>query len=412
MERLFLASLRGEFGDWVYYPCLMKLKDIARRIRFADEIYKSKNLRKMVQRKLKDRWGREIGDYLLNEEQRFFNSLIVAVYDGEPRWCDITDLQGNEQLDASEIPNDVVASIGFLRLSGNEQFFTLDGQHRLMGIRHALRKNSELGEDELAVIFIAHRTDEVGMQRSRRLFTTLNKNAKRVSKSDIIALDEDDTMAIIVRRLIESHPMFQEDRVSYNATANLPKGNFKSLTTIVNLYDVLLILFTKINGKQTKKKLTEKRSPDEVLKDHYEYAYDYFKHLANTFEPLQEFLEAGNGYPTVTSRYRTAKGGHMLFRPIGLLILTEIVATLVQEYEVSECMTMIYGLPQRLTDDPLRGVIWNSTRNTINGKGKTLARNLLLYMLDAYGGDKDELHEHYAKALEKEKHQISLPQQV
>ena len=40
---------------------------------------------------------------------------------------------------------------------------------------------------------------------------------------------------------------------------------------------------------------------------------------------------------------------------------------------------------------------------------KILVRNLLLYMLDAYDGDEDKLHEDYAKTLGVEKHQINLP---
>ena len=412
MGKLYLSSLKGDFGDWTYYPCLMKLKDIAERVGFADEIYKSETLSEMVQRELKEKWGGEIKEYLIRQEQRFFNSLIVAVYEGEPSWYEITDLEGSEQLDASEIPDDVIASIGILRLSGGEKLFTLDGQHRLMGIKEAIKENTELGEEELTVIFIAHRTDEEGLARSRRLFTTLNKNAKRVSKSDIIALDEDDTMAIIVRQLIETHPMFQEDRISNNPNANLPIGDFTSITTMVNLYDILLILFTKIYGKQTKKKLTDMRLSDKVLEKHYEYACDYFKHLENTFKPLREFLNAGENYPTVTAKYRTPEGGNMLFRPIGLSILTEIVATLSQKHELSECMTMVSKLPQTLTGVPLCGVIWNPTRNTINNKGKTLARNLLLYMLSAYDEDKDKLRENYAKALGKEKSETNLPQKV
>ena len=66
----------------------------------------------------------------------------------------------------------------------------------MVGIKEALKENPELGDDELAVIFIAHHTDSAGKERSRRLFTTLNKNAKPVSKGEIIALDEDDAMAI------------------------------------------------------------------------------------------------------------------------------------------------------------------------------------------------------------------------
>ena len=412
MEKLYLSSLRGYFGDWAYYPCLMKLKDIAERVKFADQIYQSKTLSKMVQRTLKEKWGVQIKEYLLRQEQRFFNSLIVAVYGGKPDWVEITDLEESEQLDVNEIPDDVIASIGILRLSGSEDLFTLDGQHRLMGIKEAVKENTGLGEEELTVIFIAHRTDEAGMARSRRLFTTLNKNAKKVTTSDIIALDEDDTMAIIVRRLVETHPMFQEERISYNPNANLSTGDFTSLTTIVKLYDVLLILFTKIYGKQTKAQLTDMRLSDEVLEEHYEYACDYFKHLVNTFKPLQEFLYANDDYATVTAKYRTPEGGNMLFRPIGLSILTEIVAALSQKHELSECMTMVSKLPQRLTDVPLCGVIWNPTRNTIKIKGQPLARNLLLYMLDAYDKDKDQLHESYARALGVEKNEMDLPEKV
>jgi len=61
--------------------------------------------------------------------------------------------------------------------------------------------------------------------RTRRLFTTLNKTAKAVTKGEIIALDEDDVMAIVVRNLVENHPHFTEQRVLIVAQANLPATN-------------------------------------------------------------------------------------------------------------------------------------------------------------------------------------------
>ena len=162
-------------GDWVYYPTLMKLKDIAERIKIAEEIYQSKTLSEMVQQEIKRKRGKEIKDYLLKQEQRFFNSLIVAVYEGDPSWYDITSIESNNPLDTEAIPEDVVAGIGILSLNGEEELFTLDGQHRLIGIKEAVAEAPHLGEDELSIIFIAHRTDLDGMERTRRLFTTLNK---------------------------------------------------------------------------------------------------------------------------------------------------------------------------------------------------------------------------------------------
>ncbi|MCY4552831.1 MAG: DGQHR domain-containing protein, partial [Candidatus Poribacteria bacterium] len=301
MKKLYLPSLRGIMGDWVYYPTLMKLKDIAERVKIAEEIYQSQTLSEMVQQEIKRKRGKEIKDYLLKYEQRFFNSLIVAVYEGDPSWHEITRLESNNQLDCEDIPEDVVAGIGILSLNGEEELFTLDGQHRLIGIKEAVAEAPHLGEDELSIIFIAHRTDLDGMERTQRLFTTLNKNAVRVSKGETIALDEDDTMAITVRRLVSENSMFMEDRILNNVTDNIPKSNQTCLTTIGNLYDLLSILFTKIyviSKKKTlnnqKDELTKMRQPNHILDEHYQNACDYFTRLTDSFLPLQEFVNTSD----------------------------------------------------------------------------------------------------------------------
>ena len=418
MEKLYLPSLRGVMGDWVYYPTLMKLKDIAERVKIAEEIYQSDILSKMVQRVIKRKRGKEIKDYLLKQQQRFFNSLIVAVYEGDPSWYDISRIEGNDLLDPEDIPDDVVAGIGILSLNGNEKLFTLDGQHRLIGIKEAVAAKPQLGEDELSIIFIAHRTDSEGMERSRRLFTTLNKNAVRVSKGETIALDEDDAMAITVRSLVTKNQMFMEDRILNNATDNVPKSNQTCLTTIGNLYDLLGILFTKvyiISKKRTLKEkrdeLTKIRQSDDILNQHYENACDYFQQITNSFLPLQEFVNSGNDYPVVVEKYRHSDGGSVLFRPMGLKILTEIMAILVEKYPHSECFKMISKLPTDLAQDPYNGVIWDPSQKKIIG-GRTLARNLLLYMLDHPSKDVDKLHEDYAKALGVETNRVELPEKV
>ena len=201
---------------------------------------------------------------------------------------------------------DVVAGVGILSLNGDEELFTLDGQHRLIGIKEAIAEDPQLGEDELSIIFIAHKTDIEGMERSRRLFTTLNKNAVSVSKGERIALDEDDAMAIAVRRLVMKNRMFTGGRILNNATDNIPKSNQTCLTTIGNLYDLLGILFTKvyiISKKKTlkgkKDELTKIRQSDDILNQHYANACDYFQQFTNSFLQLQEFVNSGNDYPVV-----------------------------------------------------------------------------------------------------------------
>ncbi len=418
MKKLYLPSLRGLIGDWVYYPTLMKLKDIAERVKIAEEICQSKTLSEMVQQEIKIERGKEIKDYLLKQEQRFFNSLIVAVHEGDPIWYDITHIESNNQYDSEDIPEDVVAGIGILSLNGEEELFTLDGQHRLIGIKEAVAEAPHLGEDELSIIFIAHRTDLDGMERTRRLFTALNKNAVQVSKSETVALDEDDTMAITVRRLVTENPMFMEDRILNNATDNVPRSNQTCLTTIGNLYDLLIILFTKVYVISKKKKFTDRkneltkiRQSDEILDQHYTNACDYFKRLTDSFLPLQEFVNTPD-HSTVVKKYRHPEGGSVLFRPIGLQILTEIIAELVRKYPLSKCFKMISKLPIDLAQTPYNEVIWHPTQKKMIIKGKTLARNLLLYMLDHQQKDVDELSEDYAKALGIETEEVELPKKA
>ena len=404
-------------GNWIYYPTLMKLKDIAERVKIAEELYQNKPLSEMVQREIKRKRGKEIKDYLLKQEQRFFNSLIVAVHEGDPNWHEITHIKGNNQVDSEDIPEDVVAGIGILSLNGEEELFTLDGQHRLIGIKEAIAENPQLGEDELSIIFITHKTDQEGMERSRRLFTTLNKNAVRVSKGETITLDEDDAMAITVRSLVMENPMFMGKRILNNATDNIPQSNQTCLTTIGNLYDLLEILFTKVYILSKKKKsdekkdeLTKTRQSDEILNQHYANACDYFKRFADSFLQLKEFANASDS-STVVKKYRHVNGGSVLFRPIGLKILTEIIATLVQNYPLVECFTLISKLPTDLTQVPYNHVIWNPNQNKIMGN-RVLARNLLLYMLDHLPKNVDRLHKDYAKALGLEANEVELPKKV
>jgi DNA sulfur modification protein DndB len=420
MKKLYLPSLRGFIGDWVYYPTLMKLEDIAERISVDDQISQSRPLDEMVQRFVKPERGKDIRNYLLNQDQRFFNSLIVAVYEGDPSWYDISRIESNNLLDPDDIPDDVVAGIGILSLNGDEKLFTLDGQHRLIGIKEAVTANPQLCQEELSIILIAHKTDEEGMKRSRRLFTTLNKEAVRVSKGEIIALDEDDSMAITVRRLVVENPMFLDKRILNHPTDNIPKSDQTCLTTIGNLYDLLSILFTKIyviskykSITTRKKELTNLRQSGEILNKHYRNACDYFQQLTVCFNPLQEFAKftTTEEFSAVVKKHRHSDGGSILFRPIGLNILTEIVAILVENYSLSDCFRMISKLPTDLSKVPFNHVIWDPSQKTIK-RGKTLARNLLLYMLNQPTKNVEKLREDYAKALGKEINEVELPKKV
>ena len=245
-EPIILPALRGCMGDWVYYSCLMNLLELSNRVHFADEVHQNKNLSDMIQRKLKGGRSDQIALYLTSQKERFFNSLVIATYGGTPNWHAIASVsQQRIGYDLEHLDEATIGTVGFLPFRGDEKLFALDGQHRLAGIKEAIKAGLQQDPfDEVSVIFVAHDTTKKGLERTRRLFTTLNKTARPVAKGDIIALDEDDVIAICVRRLIEDTDLFPCDRIAFVESNNMPVTNTTSLTTIGNLYDVLGILFT------------------------------------------------------------------------------------------------------------------------------------------------------------------------
>lgn len=382
MTRQFLPALRGVFGEWAYYCCLMSLSDVAARVSFADRIHRSKALSDLIQRKLKDKRADEISKYLKSNPERFFSSMVVAVYGGDPAWHELDEIKPqHKDFDPDDVSSDAVASLGFLSFTGKEKLFALDGQHRLAGIQKAVDRDEELGEDEVSVIFVSHKTDAPGMRRTRALFTTLNKTAKPVNKSETIALDESDVMAIIARRLIETNPSFGDTRILVVDTPNIPVSNVSHLTTIQNLYDVLAILFSKVMQRKSIKDLSYQRPSDGELDEYYDFAVRYFELLAKALPELERFFKATDSARVVANN-RNDSGGSIIFRPVGMTIFAQVTEVLVRDMELPDAMKLIAKLPTDLRKAPYKDLLWNKSSNTLNLKNSVLVRRILLYMLD------------------------------
>ena len=167
---LWLPALRGLLGDWVFYSCLIPLREVAKRVSYAEELHQNAKLSDMIQRQLKRGRAEDIAAYLKTQKQRFFNSLVVAVYKGSPSWHDIGDFSSNiPGMSVEEIPSQVLDSFGLLKLSGGERLFAIDGQHRLAGIKEAVKSTSSLADEEVSVLLVAHRDGPKGLERTRRL---------------------------------------------------------------------------------------------------------------------------------------------------------------------------------------------------------------------------------------------------
>lgn len=411
-SRRYYPALRGFFGDWVYYSCLMSMAEVATRLSYAEEIHKSKKLSEMIQRKLKEGRSKEIAAYLLSEKQRFFNSLVVAIYGGDPAWHGFSNFKPQvEDISLADVPTEAENSVGFLSFSGEEEIFAVDGQHRLAGMKEALAKDAELGKDEVSLVLVAHQKTPAGQERTRRLFTTLNKTAVPVGKGEVIALDENDVMAIVTRDLVENSVKFDESRIRFSQGENLPK-DADELTTIGNLYDILKVLFSKLGFAAKPAELRFIRPSDEDLKKYKALAVQYFTGLGKAFPPLGDYFDADvTSAPAVVKKHRRANGGHVLFRPVGLRLMTEVVVEIVATGKtLKQTLSAIKKLPVELSKTPYKGVLW-LPNGRMNPAGRAVCRRLLLHML-GHERKPADLLARYAKMLGRDPATLSLPNPI
>lgn len=331
-RKLILPCLRGEIGDWGYYVTLLKFNDVAERVSMVPEIHKSEGLSNLIQREVTDRTS-GIVEYLKSQEQRFFSSLILGVYGGHPKWHEldieesiVEELEGdyaeNVKLNEEEI-NKLNSTLGVLVLDGYEKIFAIDGQHRTKSIKDAVVDKPELGQEEVSVIFVAHKKTPEGEIRTRRLFSTLNRYAKPVSKSEIIAIDEEDNCAIITRNIVENFEPLS-GKVLFHKTRSISLSNRSAFTNIIVLYDFIVTILTdvKVFGITVKgkdhKKFTHRRESDQQIQNQQNYIESLFTDLFNQVPALRSFIDN----PDIDRRLAVSS---LLFRPVGQNVLYSVL---------------------------------------------------------------------------------------
>lgn len=376
-KRLVIPCMRGYMGSWITYSCMMRLSDVGELVGFAHELHQIEKLSEKIQRELNMGRAEEISKYLIENDDRFFNSLVVAIYDGDPNWHDIGNLTpNNEEANQLDVPEYASECLGFLSITKKERLFALDGQHRLAGIKHAMQKKTAIGDDLINVIIVAHSNTPLGRIKSRRLFTTLNKKAKLVSKDAIIALDEDDIAACITRLLIESDDFvyFNEHNVSASSG---PIRDQKSITSIVNIYDNVQKLVA-FKLKTSISDLEKYRYRDhESL---YDFVTFYFSEI---FRACNVLLDVCQGKLLPGTNRAGDDGGHLLLRPIGWDIFTNAILTGLKEEKFDLTQLIGHAISQDLTlaGDVLCNKVWSRKQKKIlkvgSGSQRAITKSLL-----------------------------------
>lgn len=408
-----LPCMRATMGDWVYYVALMPFTEIADRVKPAQEIHAHSGLRDLLQRALTNR-SEAIADYLLHQKQHFFNAIILGIYEGDPQWLQI-DVSGNEFVDDGELTDFVKESVGIISLSGGEKIFAIDGQHRVEGIKTAIERRNKISNEEQTVIFVAHKNTVYGKQRTRRLFSSLNRYAKPVTLAEIIALDEDDVVAIVTRNLLETHPVLQKEgviHVSKNKTVR--RTNTSCITSIHALYECLDTILT--NMPKRKWTVYKKIRPsDDDLNYYLSEAAQFWDLLLKYFAPIRKY--EGENINDLAMPYRNNNGGHLIFRPVGLCSITRAIKILVDNgMPMQRAIRKIARfVPMDLKHDVWSGLLWEAGKKRIITlkTNENIAVKLMILMCgvdpDKHGFLESQLRIDYCSAINQEVDSVTWP---
>ncbi len=375
-----IPALKAKIGDWDYYVSTLTFEQVSKFVSKIDEhLHKSESLKDLIQRSITNNYL-SIKEYIINQPSVFFNSLVLAVYDEYPKWQEIEFKYDNGE----------TYQMGLLDFPGNHKIFPVDGQHRVEGIKAALKENPELKDQQIAAIFIGHKNDELGKQRTRRLFTTLNRYAKPVSLDDSIALDEDDSVAITTRYLLEEYDLFTGQRVIYAKGKNIPLNNKEALTSIITLYQANIELFNvfferKFNKKPTRKRITKYlkfRPSEEEIEEFKFFCIEYWGAFKSNLSFISEYL---NLTLNASAPFRNNEsGGNLIFRPIGLLPFVKASLTIYKREEktFAQIIKQFNKINFNIDSKPWHYVVWNPIEKKMLMNSSSLTHLLLIYLYD------------------------------
>ena len=367
-----IPVIRGQIGKWRYYIGTLTFRQISDRVSPSiNKLYPSDSLSTLLQRELTDNYL-SIKEYIENDQERFFNALILALYNGDPQWLEVEF--GGEYED--------VYNVGFLEIPENVVIFPVDGQHRVAGIIEAIKEKSDLEREQIPVVFIAHEDSPNGIKRTRKLFSTLNRRAKPVGENAQIALDEDDVVAIATRELIAACPLFWQKRLVNGRGKQIPSNDKEAFTSLVTLYQCNSILIQSklgLKGRKYKNYLLF-RPKDEEIEEISLYVQDFWNLFCLRIDVIKEYLSKDNK-PAET--FRNDQGGNILFRPV---VLTEFVKAVLEvtthlEGNLDSALKRLNSIKMNLSEAPWKGVLWDG-KKIITRTDKKLIMLLILYLCD------------------------------
>ena len=325
---------KAKLGSTVYYIGKMCAGELIDNVGFAAELPEWSEMtadEKMQRQPDITRVINEIVPYVIEDPDRFFNSLIIDVFSGyDELEFEPVSLVAKDLPKAYQIP---MQDMGFLTLPGKERLIALDGQHRLLSLRIAIRgvyglpagakvpsttkslePHPELADEEVSIILVEHKDN----QKIRKIFNKVNKYARQTSRGDNIITSDDDIYAVIARKLFsEGEVLASIGKCELvNWKSNTLSQRSKQLTTVSALYT---IAETVLKEKGYSAKLLPSQEEQEIS---YAEIVEFWRELLSEVDVYKEYLDLTKADKPVS----LLREQNLLMKPVTQMALAHVAA--------------------------------------------------------------------------------------
>jgi len=195
------GHLGGHLGGVDFFVITLTFGELSRYIEGTDP-----NLPPKLRENRRARPERyaEIAEYIVSNPDDYRFSAITCTYGKngtkEPALWEPADPNAREGSPGW--------MLGMLTLDQSDPLIIVDGQHRLGAIQKAIEIDPELRDDSVAVVLFPY----IDIKANQQLFSDLNRNAKKTSKSLDVFFNHREALNRVVQTVVEKASIFK-DRV-------------------------------------------------------------------------------------------------------------------------------------------------------------------------------------------------------
>jgi DNA sulfur modification protein DndB len=387
-----IPVIKGRLGNTEFYEATMKARELVKIVRPPKEMDSWANfgIEERMQRDPEPkRIKAQIAPYLAKNEDRFFGSVIVLLWEASVEFEPLSAVC--DKLPKAYQKN--TERMGFLTIEGGT-LVVLDGQHRLLAITMVVTGDvsgpysDDVANDDVCVIFIRHED----LTKTRRIFNVVNRYAKPTTRSDNILTSEDDGYAIVARRLLRDdqplharHDGKKTDDI-VNWKSNTLAGRSIQLTTISAVYESVRIL---LEMNEVPKLDAQDRPTEEALDEHLSTCASSWTSILTNIDAYRSALDDVSKVPDLR---RDESPAALLFKPAAQIALIGALAAATVMARDSGSKLGFDDFAKRvnqITDWSMKADLWKDiiikSGGTIDPKADAVQRmkSLLTFLLAA-----------------------------